>query len=98
LYATPNLVEDFADKIETLLDDEAQRLRMGALGRQRVEKELNWDRSSERLIQAYERCLRHRGVVSVEAPTSFPAGSSRPLATVGREQLTDTTPTATGQG
>jgi glycosyltransferase involved in cell wall biosynthesis len=98
LYATPNLVEDFADKIETLLDDEAQRLYMGALGRQRVEQELNWHRSSERLIQAYERVLCRRHVVSVEAPASLPASSRRPLAPIERDRLSDTTPTASSHG
>jgi glycosyltransferase involved in cell wall biosynthesis len=55
LYATPNLVEDFADKIETLLDDEALRLRMGALGRKLVEEELCWGHTKKNLLLAYEK-------------------------------------------
>src|SRR5213596_2573897 len=43
LYAIPNLVEDFASKIETLLDDEELCLSMGALGRERIKETLNWD-------------------------------------------------------
>src|SRR5690348_9046602 len=54
LYATPNLVEDFANKIETLLDDEALRLRMGAIGRKRVVEELSWDHTKKPLLLAYE--------------------------------------------
>lgn len=54
LYATPNLVEDFASKIETLLDDEELRLKMGAIGRKRIEEALNWDRDKKNLLLAYE--------------------------------------------
>src|SRR5262249_9705471 len=39
LYATPNLVGDFAERIEMLLEDSARRLAMGAIGRQRIEQE-----------------------------------------------------------
>jgi glycosyltransferase involved in cell wall biosynthesis len=55
LYAIPNLVEDFASKIETLLDDEELRYRMGAIGRKRVEEALSWGHSAEHLLAAYER-------------------------------------------
>lgn len=54
LYATPNVVEDFADKIEILLGDEELRTRMGAIGRKRIEQELSWTHSTEHLLQAYE--------------------------------------------
>ncbi|HZU03198.1 MAG TPA: glycosyltransferase family 4 protein [Ktedonobacteraceae bacterium] len=54
LYATPNLVEDFANKIETLLDDEELRLHMGAIGRKRVEGTLSWDETKKNLLLAYE--------------------------------------------
>jgi glycosyltransferase involved in cell wall biosynthesis len=57
LYATPNLVEDFASKIETLLDDEALRLRMGALGRKRIDETLSWEETKKRLLFAYEALL-----------------------------------------
>lgn len=53
LYATPNLVEDFANKIETLLQDEELRLRMGAFGRKRIEELLNWENHKQNLLQAY---------------------------------------------
>jgi glycosyltransferase involved in cell wall biosynthesis len=54
LYATPNLVEDFAGKIETLLADKELRLRMGAFGRKRIEELLNWENDKQNLLQAYE--------------------------------------------
>ena len=43
LYAAPNLVEDFANKIEVLLANEVLRLRMGGVGQRRVEEILCWD-------------------------------------------------------
>src|SRR6266568_1942504 len=54
LYALPNVVQDFADKIETLLDDEGLRLNMGAIGRKRIDEELSWEYSKENLILAYK--------------------------------------------
>jgi glycosyltransferase involved in cell wall biosynthesis len=54
LYATPNVAEDFANKIETLLNDEELCLRMGAIGRKRIEEVLNWDYDEKNLLLAYE--------------------------------------------
>jgi len=54
LYATPNILEDFANKIETLLEDEELRLKMGALGRKHIEEALNWDYEKKHLLLAYE--------------------------------------------
>ncbi len=54
LYARPNSIEDFADRIETLLDDEELRLRMGEIGRRRVEEELQWSETRKNLFLAYE--------------------------------------------
>ena len=54
LYAVPNRVDDFANKIEILLDDEELRLKMGAIGRKRIEEELSWDHTSKNLLLAYE--------------------------------------------
>jgi len=55
LYATPNLVEDFANKIEILLNDQELRLKMGAIGRNRIEEALNWDYDNKNLLLAYEK-------------------------------------------
>lgn len=54
LYATPNRVDEFADAIEALLENEELRLQMGAFGRKRVEEELCWDRTKRNLLLAYE--------------------------------------------
>lgn len=57
LYARPNLVEDFADKIAVLLDDDALRQRMGEIGRQRIADTLSWHHSERQLIAAYRQML-----------------------------------------
>lgn len=57
LYAQPNLVEDFAAKIEILLDDATLRSQMGAVGRRRIEDALSWEHSEYSLIAAYRETL-----------------------------------------
>lgn len=54
LYAKPNVAEDLADKIEILLENEALRRTMGAIGRKRIEEELSWEHSKRNLLRAYE--------------------------------------------
>ncbi len=54
LYARPNVVEDFADKIEALLENGPLRHTMGAIGRKRIEEELSWEYSKQHLLRAYE--------------------------------------------
>ena len=73
LYATPNLVEDFANKIETLLDDEGLRLKLGALGRKYIEEGLNWENDKMNLLLAYQR-LFPKGL---SLPVSDPIKSSK---------------------
>ena len=53
LYAAHNDEVDFAEKIVTLLDDPALRLRMGDLGRKRVETRLAWKYEAPKLLDAY---------------------------------------------
>lgn len=60
LYAEKNDPADMADKILALLDDPDQRARMGAFGRERVERELSWATQIEPLLAAYERVLGSR--------------------------------------
>jgi glycosyltransferase involved in cell wall biosynthesis len=55
LYAKPNDPVDMADKILYLLDNEKHRTEMGKFGRERIEKELNWDIEKEKLIEAYKK-------------------------------------------
>lgn len=57
LYATPNLIEDFASKIEDLLDNEALRLHMGALARKRNDETMCWAETKKQLLFAYEVLL-----------------------------------------
>ncbi len=54
LYAAPNDVRDFADKVLRLLDDKVQRVRMGRLGRDRIESTLSWLHQKKNLLRAYE--------------------------------------------
>src|SRR5205085_12093318 len=55
LYAQPNVVKDFADKIECMLDNKELRQSLGALGRKRIEEELSWEHSQEHLLLAYKQ-------------------------------------------
>ena len=50
-------IDDFADKIESLLDDSDLRETMGEFGYQRVVNELSWDHESEKLVKFYQRVL-----------------------------------------
>lgn len=61
LYATPNRVESFAGRIEELLEDPELRIRMGEIGRSRVEEMFSWARSKESLLAAYDHALREAG-------------------------------------
>jgi glycosyltransferase involved in cell wall biosynthesis len=60
-YARPNDVADLAQKVVALLGDEPQRMRMGAIGRERVERELAWQHEAPRLLAAYEHLLHPTG-------------------------------------
>jgi len=64
-------VGDFADKILWLLDHPEERARMGAFGRNRIEKELAWEYSTEHLLAAYEKAfskIRGKYVLQTKAP------------------------------
>lgn len=54
LYARPNDVEDFGDKILELLDNARQRKEMGAYGQRRLEEALSWGKSEQELLKAYK--------------------------------------------
>jgi glycosyltransferase involved in cell wall biosynthesis len=58
LYARPNDVRSYTDAIEALLADPERRQVMGRAGRERVERELCWERSEVELLTAYRRALR----------------------------------------
>jgi glycosyltransferase involved in cell wall biosynthesis len=59
-YARPNDVADLAQKMVALLADEQQRLHMGAIGRERVERVLSWQHEAPRLLAAYDNLLGER--------------------------------------
>jgi len=59
-YARPNDVEDLARKIVALLDDEPARVRMGAVGRERIEHVLSWQHEAPRLLAAYDHLVGER--------------------------------------
>jgi len=60
VYVTPTGdsardVRDYAEAIVALADDEAERARMGKLGRVRVEEELAWPHQEKAYLAVYER-------------------------------------------
>ncbi len=52
-YVLENSAEKLGDAILELLDDPVTRERMGRIGRERLENELNWERSVDELLKAY---------------------------------------------
>lgn len=60
LYAKPNDVVDFANKIAALLADPDRRSEMGRIGRERVETKFSWPHQVPNLIAAYQRLLERR--------------------------------------
>ena len=54
LYAKRNDEIDLARKITHLLDDQKLRKKMGAYGRRRIEKELEWKYEAPKLLTAYD--------------------------------------------
>jgi glycosyltransferase involved in cell wall biosynthesis/peptidoglycan/xylan/chitin deacetylase (PgdA/CDA1 family) len=53
-YAENNSVDEFAELIVKLANDPELRIRMGKLGRERVEKSLGWSHQRKVLIQLYD--------------------------------------------
>jgi glycosyltransferase involved in cell wall biosynthesis len=53
LYARPNDELDFARQIAVLMDDPQRRMRMGQMGRERIESELAWPYHAKHLLDAY---------------------------------------------
>ncbi len=57
VYVTPNDVREYAGAIARLADDEAERTRLGKLGRVRVEQELAWSHQERTYVAVYEALL-----------------------------------------
>jgi len=55
VYVKPNDVQDYAEAIVELIDDEPRRTRLGRLGRARVEQELAWHHQERAYLGVYQR-------------------------------------------
>jgi glycosyltransferase involved in cell wall biosynthesis len=58
-YVEDNSAVKLADRIAALLDDEVARVRMGAIGAERIRTELSWEQSVDQLLRAYAAALGH---------------------------------------
>lgn len=56
-YVSENSAEALGEAISGLLENPAERERMGRLGRERFHSQLNWEKSVEQLEAAYQRAL-----------------------------------------
>ena len=56
-YVAENSAEKMGEALVGLLDDAAARARMGQIGAQRTKVELNWEKSVEQLLDAYQAVL-----------------------------------------
>ena len=66
-----DIAAEFAEKIRWLLDHTDDRLRMGELGRRRVEDQLAWGHSAPKLLEAYERAFsKKRGKRALRTDTA----------------------------
>ena len=61
VYASRDDPVAFAEAIAEVLDDDAKRERLGAMGRTRAETALGWQTSEKVLLAAYERALERAG-------------------------------------
>jgi glycosyltransferase involved in cell wall biosynthesis len=77
-YARPDNVADFAMKIDALLGDPDLRREMGAIGRDRVMRQFNWNYSTPILLRAYAKAFetRERTKAADHAPAA--AAAARP--------------------
>jgi glycosyltransferase involved in cell wall biosynthesis len=55
VYATPNDVEELAQLLVELVDDEPRRRSMGRAGRARIEQELAWEHQAPHYVGVYEK-------------------------------------------
>jgi glycosyltransferase involved in cell wall biosynthesis len=67
LYARPNDVRDFGEKLVALLDDPERRAAMGSYGRRRVLERLEWRRQIPTLLAAYDTLFEPLGKTQPEA-------------------------------
>lgn len=79
LYARPDDPASFAERITQLLDSPELRGAMGRIGRERVERELSWERSERNLLAAYRAVLGDFEQLPFP-PASLPMRSPAPVA------------------
>ena len=60
VYVQPNDVHEYGKAIVELMDDEPRRLKLGMLGRERVERELAWSYQERAYLGVYRLGPRHR--------------------------------------
>jgi glycosyltransferase involved in cell wall biosynthesis len=60
IYVQPNKEAEFAQAIVELMGQPELRKKMGALGRRRVEEELQWNKVGRNLLAAYETLLANK--------------------------------------
>jgi glycosyltransferase involved in cell wall biosynthesis len=67
LFAPPGDIEAFAGCLETLLSDASARLRLGALGRARIENTFSWEHQERHYLELYHTILGpHRPDLTLE--------------------------------
>ena len=59
VYVEPNDVEQYAEAIARLADDQAERVKRGELGRTRVEQELAWSHQARAYLGVYQSVPGH---------------------------------------
>jgi glycosyltransferase involved in cell wall biosynthesis len=69
VYVPPNDEAAFAKAVAALMDDADRRVKMGEIGRRRVDEKLSWNITSRNLLSAYGQLLR----------TTFPAATAKAL-------------------
>ena len=74
VYVQPNDERAFARALVRLMDDPGLRDRMGAAGRQRVERALTWSHSVPHLLHAYQTLFPEMAQLSPARP---PSGGSQ---------------------
>ena len=66
LFAKPNDVTMFSEKVNFLLNSPALRKEMGAFGRKRIIRELSWEYSIANLLAAYDRVFDKQAAPAVQ--------------------------------
>ena len=76
LYARPNEPADMASQLAHLIDEPAERARLGAIGRRRVEEHLAWPYSAQRLVSLYKKLgKKPRSTIDRLDPVEQPVAS-----------------------